>query len=120
MNNNLKQILRKSIKNIQDGFIKFHGCGVYRRDGTNVLYTKKRPCSNPINACFSMRSKDVTKKVRTRERELNERVYTSQSLKIHYQNELKKNHESYSTDTNTDTDDTDSIESDKLIIDTSK
>ena len=34
--------MKKSVKNLQDGFIKFHGCGVYRRDGTNKLSTKKK------------------------------------------------------------------------------
>ena len=39
----LKSNMKKSVKNLQDGFIKFYGCGVYRRDGSNVLSTKKRP-----------------------------------------------------------------------------
>ena len=29
------------VKKLQDGFIKFHGCGLYHRDGSNVLITKK-------------------------------------------------------------------------------
>ena len=33
------------VKNLQDGFIKFHGCGVYHRDGSNVLITKKKTMS---------------------------------------------------------------------------
>ena len=33
--------MTKIVKNLQDGFIKYHGCGIYRRDGTNVLITKK-------------------------------------------------------------------------------
>ena len=27
----------KNILKLNDGFIKFHGCGIYRRDGTNIL-----------------------------------------------------------------------------------
>ena len=32
--------MARSIKNLQTDFIKFHGCGAYRRDGTNVLCTE--------------------------------------------------------------------------------
>ena len=38
------------VKILQDGFIKYHGCGLYHRDGSNVLVTKWRDCSKPINA----------------------------------------------------------------------
>ena len=97
--------MKKSVKSLQDGFIKYHGCGVYRRDGSNVLCTKSRPCFKPVNACFWMLGKDVNKKVRTRNKELNERVYHSQSLKNQYQSELiKKNqyqYQFYSTDEET-------------------
>ena len=82
--------MNKSVKNLQDGFIKYHGCGVYRRDGSNVLCTKLNPCIKPTNACFWMLSEDVNKKVRTRNKEFNERVYHSQSLKKQYQSELIK------------------------------
>ena len=44
--------MTKIVENLQDGFIKYHGCGIYRKDGTNVLITKKRLCYKPINACF--------------------------------------------------------------------
>ena len=112
----------KSVKNLQDDFIKFHGCGIYRRDGSNVLSTKKRPCNNPINACFWMLGKDVIKKVRTRNKEFNERVYYSQSLKNQYQRELikRRQYQYYSTDEDSDTDtdtDTESNDSHKLVID---
>ena len=83
--------MKKSVKSLQDGFIKFHGCGVYRRDGSNVLCTKTRPCFKPVNACFWMLGKDVKKKVRTRNRELNERIYHSQSLKKQYHIKTIKN-----------------------------
>ena len=118
--------MKKSVKSLQDGFIKYHGCGVYRRDGSNVLCTKSRPCFKPVNACFWMLGKDVNKKVRTRNKELSERVYHSQSLKNQYQSELiKKNqyqYQFYSTDEETMSD-TSSNDSDydsddsKLVID---
>ena len=82
--------MKKSFKNLQHGFIKFHGCGVYRKDGSNILCTKTRPCFKPVNACFWMLGEDVKKKVRTRNRELNERIYQSQSLKRQHQSELSK------------------------------
>ena len=118
----LKSKMKKSVKNLQDGFIKFHGCGIYRRDGTNVLVSKKGPCDNPINACFWMLDEDVIKKVRTRNREYNERIYYSQSLKNQYQKELikRKQYQYYSTDEDSDTDtdtDTESNDSTKLVID---
>ena len=112
--------MKNIVKNLQDGFIKYHGCGAYRRDGTNVLITKKRPCNNPINACFWMLGKDVIKKVRTRNKEFNEIVYYSQSLKNQYQRELikRKQYQYYSTDEDSDTDtDTKSNDSHKLVID---
>ena len=61
--------MTKIVKNLQDGFIKYHGCGIYRRDGTNVLITKKRLCYKPTNACFWILGNDVNKKVRTRNNE---------------------------------------------------
>ena len=82
--------MNKSVKNLQDGFIKYHSCGVYRRDGSNVLCIKLNPCIKPTNACFWMLNEDVNKKVRTRNKEFNERVYHSQSLKKQYQSELIK------------------------------
>ena len=85
---------------------------------------KKRPCNNPINACFWMLGEDVIKKVRTRNREFNERVYYSQSLKNQYQRELikRKQYQYYSTDEDSDTDtdsdtDKESNDSTKLVID---
>ena len=71
----------RSVKNLQSDFIKFHGCGAYRRDGTNVLSTKKNPCSNPINACFWMKARDVINKVRTRKSQLYDNILFSNSVK---------------------------------------
>ena len=116
--------MKKNVKNLQDGFIKYRGCGVYRRDGSNVLCTKSRPCFKSVNACFWMLGKDVNKKVRTRNKELNERVYHSQSLKNQYQSELIKKiqYQFYSTDeeimSDTSSNDSDyDSDNNKLVID---
>ena len=60
--------MKKSVKNLQDGFIKFHGCGIYRRDGSKVLCTKTRPCFKPVNACFWMIGEGVKKSSNTKQR----------------------------------------------------
>ena len=114
--------MKKSVKNLQDGFIKFHGCGVYRRDGSNVLCTKTRPCFKPVNACFWMLGEDVKKKARTRNRELNERIYHGQFLKKQYQSELikRKQYECYSTESDDSSSDNNSnydSDDNKLVID---
>ena len=54
--------MKDSVNNLQDGFIRYHGCGIYRRDGRNVLVTKRGPCYKPTNACFWMLDEDVKKK----------------------------------------------------------
>ena len=91
----------------------YHGCGVYHRDGSNVLITKRRSCSIPVNACFWMQGNHVNKKVRTRKREYDATVYHSKNLQKQYESELarqKPNITFYSTDdetmsdTDTDTD----------------
>ena len=114
--------MKKNVKNLQDGFIRYHGCGIYRRDGTNVLVTKRRPCYKTTSACFWMLDEDVEKNVRTRNRESNERIYHSQSLKKQYQAELikRKQHEYYSTESDDSSSDNNSnYDSDvnKLLID---
>ena len=92
--------MARSVKNLQTDFIKFHGCGAYRRDGTNVLCTGKNPCSNPINACFWMKARHVIHKVQTRNSELNDNILYSNSVKRRYYNELSRRRQTqyYSTD----------------------
>ena len=92
--------MARSVKNLQTDFIKFHGCGAYRRDGINVLCTEKNPCSNPINAFFWMKNKHVIHKVRTRNSELNDNILCSNSVKRQYYNELSRQSQIqyYSTD----------------------
>ena len=114
--------MARSVKNLQTDFIKFHGCGAYRRDGSNVLCTKKPPCSKPINACFWMKNKHAINKVRTRNKELNDKVLYSDSVKVQYLAELyrQKQTQYYSTDESSDSDsdisDSDSDDN-KLVID---
>ena len=118
----------KNILKLNDGFVKFHGCGIYRRDGTNILVTKKRPCKFPINQCFWMNPSDVNSKIRTRFSELNDLVINKSNYKTQYKNESKNNHECYSTEEESNTDsntesDTESesgYASDRLIIDENK
>ena len=57
--------MSRAVEKLHDGFIMYHGCGIYHGDGSNVLITKKRSCSNPTNACFWMQGKHVNKKVQT-------------------------------------------------------
>ena len=114
----------KNILKINDGFVKFHGCGIYRRDGTNILITKKRPCKFPINQCFWMNPSDVNSKIRTRFRELNDLVINKNHYKTQYKNEAKNNHECYSTEeesnTESDTESETGYSSDRLIVDENK
>ena len=113
--------MARSVKNLQTDFIKFHDCGAYRRDGTNVLCTEKNPCSNPINACFWMKTKHVIHKVRTRNSELNDNILYSNSVKRQYYNELfrQKQTQYYSTDESsyTDSDSDSDSDANNLIID---
>ena len=95
------------VKNLQDGFIKYHGCGLYHRDGSNVLVTKWRGYSKPINACFWMKTEDVRKKVYTRRRELTATIH-NRELMQQYVSELARRGSFtstfYSTDSGTDSD----------------
>ena len=77
------------IKKLQDGFIKYHGCGLYHRDGTNVLVTKWRGCAKPINACFWMRPEHVQKKVTTHRRELTQTIHNKKLIKQYQREQLK-------------------------------
>ena len=111
--------MARSVKNLQTDFIKFHVCGAYRRDGTNVLCTEKNPCSNPINACFWMKNKHVIHKVRTRNSELNDNILYSNSVKRQYYSELarQKQIQYYSTDHSSYSDSDSDSDSNNLIID---
>ena len=111
--------MARSVKNLQTDFIKFHGCGAYRRDGTNVLCTEKNPCSNPINACFWMKTRHVIHKVRTRNSELNDNILYSNSVKTQYYNELyrQKQTQYYSTDESSYSDSDSDSDTNNLIID---
>ena len=113
--------MARSVKNLQTDFIKFHGCGAYRRDGSNVLCTKKPPCLKPINAYFWMKNKHAINKVRTRNKELNDKILYSNSVRTQYHAELSRQKQTqyYSTDESSYSDsDSDSDSDDnKLLID---
>ena len=105
------------VKNLQDGFINFHGCGLYHREGSNVLITKKRPCYHPIIECFWMRPEHVHKKVTTRKRESSKTVHLASIYRKYIQQLHGGKVNYYSTDEDSETDsDTDS-DDDTLIID---
>ena len=111
--------MARCVKSLQTDFIKFHGCGAYRRDGTNVLCTEKNPCSNPINACFWMKNRHVIHKVRTRNSELNDNILYSNSVKRQYYSELsrQKQIQYYSTDESSYSDSDSDSDTNNLIID---
>ena len=79
----------KSVKNLQGGFIKYHGCGLYRRDGTNILVMKKRLCKFPITNCFWMDSVNIKSQIRTRFRECNNKDYLLQYSKLNIEKKQK-------------------------------
>ena len=110
----------KSVKNLQDGFIKYHGCGLYRRDGTNILVTNKRPCKFPITNCFWMDSANVKRQIRTRFRKCNDEIILHSIYKTQYQKEAKTNHESYSSEYESNTESDNESDSDRLVIDENK
>ena len=103
-------------KNLQDGFIQYHGCGAIFRNGSKVLVTKKRPCTHPILNCFWMDPKDITwAKVTTRKQE-RERFVTDKHLFRQYAKVKNVKLNYYSTDEDSDSDISDSGD-DTLIID---
>ena len=89
--------MEKLQKKIGNNFISFHGCGVYRLDGSNILITNDIPCPNPIKECFWMKAKDATNRIRTRSA-CNNNIMTNPHYKRWYFESQTKEHTSYSTD----------------------
>ena len=89
--------MEKLQQKLDTNFISYHGCGVYRLDGSNVLITNNIPCSNPIKNCFWMKAKDATNHIRTRSA-CNNSIMTHPSYKRRYFESQTKEHTSYSTD----------------------
>ena len=112
-------------KRLSNNFISYHGCGIYRLDGSNVLVTKDFPCSTPIKNCFWMKAKDATNIIRTRSRRADQ-IYEKQLYKNYYLRLQSTPATSFSSDessySDTDFSDLASLtsdeESDKLTIDT--
>ena len=114
--------MSKIVKILHDGFIKYHGCGIYHRDGSNVLITKDRGCSRPIDACFWMKPEHVHKKVTARTRELNKTIHSNSLLKQYEREQLKSgilNYYSTDDETMLDSDSGSDYDSDdqRLVID---
>ena len=114
------------VKNVNDGFIKYHGCGICHRDGSNVLITKNRGCSKPTNACFWMKPEYVNKRVTTRHRELTKTIHDPNPVKIYEREQLRNGVMNfYSTDDETmsnsnsgyDSDSEYDSDDEKLVID---
>ena len=70
-------------KQLSNNFISYHGCGIYRLDGTNVLATKDFKCSTPISKCFWMKPIDTRNIIVTRSRNKN-RITKNQYYKNYY------------------------------------
>ena len=89
--------MEKLQKKLDTNFISYHGCGVYRLDGSNVLITNDIPCSNPIKDCFWMNAKDATNHIRTRSA-TSTNTLTNPHYKRWYLEAKTREHTSYSTD----------------------
>ena len=89
--------MEKLQKKLDTNFISYHGCGVYRLDGSNVLITNDISCSNPIKDCFWMKAKDATNHIRTRSA-TNTNTLTNPHYKRWYLEAQTREHTSYSTD----------------------
>ena len=60
--------MEKLHKRLSTNFVSYHGCGIFRLDGSNVLITKNFPCLSPIKNCFWMKVEDAVNIIRTRSR----------------------------------------------------
>ena len=83
-----------------DNFISYHGCRLYRMDGSNVLITKDFPCSTPIKNCFWMKPEHTTHSIRTRGRRADEIMEKPLYKNFYYKS--NKIPMSYSSDENSD------------------
>ena len=121
--------MEKVQKRLETNFISYHGCGIYRLDGSNVLITKDFPCSNPFSRCFWMDARDATNIIVTRSK--NKKRITKNPYHKNYYFKLDaaiRNYNSYYSDsesTNSEsTDDMSNISSvsnlsyQNLVIDT--
>ena len=58
--------MARLLKDLSDGFVLYHGCGIYFRDGMNVLITKCKTCKKLTSECFWKDSRYVKNRVKTR------------------------------------------------------
>ena len=88
--------MEKLHKRLSNNFISYHGCGIYRLDGSNVLVTKDFPCSTPIRDCFWMKAEDAANIIRTRSTRADQII--EKQLYKNYYLRLSTKDTSYSSD----------------------
>ena len=54
------------LKDLSDGFVLYHGCGIFFRDGMNILITKRKTCKRSTSKCFWKDAVYVNNRVKTR------------------------------------------------------
>ena len=84
-------------KRLGNNLISYHGCGIYRLDGSNVLVTKDFPFSMPIKNCFWMKAEDAVNIIRTRSTRADQ-IIEKQIHKNFYLKSLSIPTTSYSSD----------------------
>ena len=89
--------MEKVQKKLGNDFISYHGCGMYRLDGSNVLVTKDFPCSTPTRNCFCMKAEDAANIIRTRSRRADQ-IIEKQAFKNYYLRLQSPITSSYSSD----------------------
>ena len=89
--------MEKVQKKLATDFISYHGCGLYKLDGSNVLIADGASCTQPIKDCFWMNAKDAKNCIMTRSRIL-KNATRFKHYKRWYFESLTKEHTSYSTD----------------------
>ena len=75
--------MEKIQKQLENNFVSYHGCGIYRLDGSNILITKDFPCSNPFSKCFWMNPIDAKNIIVTRNKN-KERIQRNPYYKNYY------------------------------------
>ena len=89
--------MEKVQKKLDTDFISYHGCGLYKLDGSNVLIANGAQCSHPIKNCFWMNAEDAKNRVETRSKLLCNATRFKHYERWYFES-LSKKHKSYSTD----------------------
>ena len=105
------------LKNLQDGFVKYHSYGIVFRNGANVLVTKNRPCIYPILNCLWMNPKDVRHYVSTRKNERFRSIHCSSLFKSYLKAKNSNKTYYFSSEYNSETDiETESDSDDDTLV----